>query len=457
MRTKIVATIGPATCSPEKIAQLAEAGVSVFRLNFSHGDPEFFRKVITAIREVEKQAGRPLTIMQDLPGPKIRIGLLPEGKFVLTQGDRLTLARERKEQEELPFIPFDHPSILASLVVGDVLVLADGGLRYGVDFAGGAMVQIQFERPIADEQVKTALGSVALPGLTVQQVGTEDRDYLLRFSLTGVENLDLRDQVSSALKSSIPDNPSSIQRLETVGPKVGNDLRNMAIEALFYAVLLITVYISGRFEHGWFIAGTMAFVLWGAVYGAGYVGFNRLWGVAIGMVITLLCCWKLRLNFALGAILALMHDVMVTLGLLTLLGVEIDLNVIAALLTLVGYSINDTIVVYDRIRENLRAVPADLDVKPSMAEIINKSVNQTLSRTIMTSATTLVASLALYLLGGSVIHDFAFTITLGVVFGTFSSVFVASPILMAFGNVDLYHQKANKKDDYERPGEHGVV
>jgi preprotein translocase subunit SecF len=238
---------------------------------------------------------------------------------------------------------------------------------------------------------------------------------------------------------------------------VGNDLRNMAIEALFYAVLLITVYISGRFEHSWFIAGAMALVLWGAVYGAGYVGFNQLWGVAIGMVITLLCCWKLKLNFALGAILALMHDVMVTLGLLTLLGVEIDLNVIAALLTLVGYSINDTIVVYDRIRENLRAVPSDDSVKPSMADIINKSVNQTLSRTIMTSATTLVASLALYLLGGSVIHDFALTITLGVVFGTFSSVFVASPILMAFGNVDLYHKKAHKNDDYERPGEHGIV
>ena len=342
------------------------------------------------------------------------------------------------------------------IAVGIFAIILNGGLRYGVDFAGGAMVQIQFERPIADEQVKTALGSVALPGLTVQQVGTEDRDYLLRFSLTGVENLDLRDQVSSALKSSIPDNPSSIQRLETVGPKVGNDLRNMAIEALFYAVLLITVYISGRFEHSWFIAGTMAFVLWGAVYGAGYVGFNRLWGVAIGMVITLLCCWKLRLNFALGAILALMHDVMVTLGLLTLLGVEIDLNVIAALLTLVGYSINDTIVVYDRIRENLRAIPTEGE-KPTMQDVINRSVNQTLSRTIMTSATTLAACLALYILGGSVIHDFALTITLGVVFGTFSSVFVAAPILMAFGNVDLYHKKAQKNDNYERPGEHGIV
>ena len=363
-------------------------------------------------------------------------------------------------QTNIDFVGFRKIAYAISclfIAIGVFAIIFNGGLRYGVDFAGGAMVQIQFEKPIADEQVKTALQNVNLPGLTVQQVGTEDRDYMLRFSLTNAENQDLRDEVSSALKSSIPDNPSTIQRLESVGPKVGNDLRNMAIEALFYAVLLITVYISGRFEHSWFIAGAMAFVLWGAVYGAGGLGFNRLFGVGIGLLITLAACWKLKLNFALGAILALMHDVVVTLGILTLMGVEIDLNVIAALLTLVGYSINDTIVVYDRIRENLRAVPADIDVKPSMADIINTSVNQTLSRTIMTSATTLVASLALYLLGGSVIHDFALTITLGVVFGTFSSVFVASPILMAFGDVDLYHTKASKNDDYERPGEHGIV
>ena len=154
------------------------------------------------------------------------------------------------------------------IVLGLLAIIWNGGLRYGVDFAGGVMVQIQFEQPIPDEQVKTALKNVDLPGLTVQQVDTEDRDYLLRFSMPAAENQDLREQVSSALSSSIPDNPSSIQRLESVGPKVGNDLRNMAIEALFYAVLLITVYISGRFEYSWFMAGAMALVLWGAVYGA---------------------------------------------------------------------------------------------------------------------------------------------------------------------------------------------
>ncbi len=133
MRTKIVATVGPATCSREKLAQLADAGVSVFRLNFSHGDAEFFREVVGSIREIEKECGRPLTIMQDLPGPKIRIGVLPEGKIVLSQGDKLTLGRERREKEELPFIPFDHPRILSSLVPGDMLVLADGGLQFRIE------------------------------------------------------------------------------------------------------------------------------------------------------------------------------------------------------------------------------------------------------------------------------------------------------------------------------------
>ncbi len=260
-------------------------------------------------------------------------------------------------QTNIDFVGFRRIAFSISgffIIIGLIAIIMNGGLRYGVDFAGGVMVQVEFAQPIPDEQVKTALQNVDLPGLTVQQVDTENRDYLLRFSMPSGENQDLREQVSSALKSSIPDNASTIQRLESVGPKVGNDLRNMAIEALFYAVLLITVYISGRFEYSWFMAGAMALVLWGAVYGASYLGFNRLWGVAIGMIITLICCWKLKLNFALGAILALIHDVIVTLGLLTLLGVEIDLNVIAALLTLVGYSINDTIVVYDRIRESAR-------------------------------------------------------------------------------------------------------
>ena len=177
MRTKIVATIGPATCEAEKIAQLAEAGVSVFRLNFSPGDPEFFRKVITAIREVEKNIGRPLTIMQDLPGPKIRIGLLPEGKFLLQQGDLLTLGRERQEKEDLPFIPFDHPTILATLVVGDVLVLADGGLRFEIVEKGE---DERFVMKALDNGTISSRKGLALPGksIALPAITANDRERL---------------------------------------------------------------------------------------------------------------------------------------------------------------------------------------------------------------------------------------------------------------------------------------
>lgn len=349
---------------------------------------------------------------------------------------------------------------LLILALGVVAMVWHGGLRYGVDFAGGVMVQVQFEKGVPDQEVKTALTDIKLPGLTVQRIGDGDRDYMLRFSATAegaTENL--RVDLNTALYQRLPDNPVTIQRLEMVGPKVGADLRNMAVEALFYSVLLITVYISGRFEHSWFVAGVLAVVLWAVVYAAGWVGLGRMWGVAVAMVITVIMTWRLKLNFALGAIVSLLHDVFLTLGLLTLMNREIDLNIIAALLTLVGYSLNDTIIVFDRIRENLRRIPikAAPENLPTMGGLINLSINQTLSRTLLTSGTTLVACLSLYLLGGSVIHDFALTILLGVLIGTYSSVFVASPILLAFGDVNQYRQGQKDPDAYERPGEHGIV
>ena len=163
------------------------------------------------------------------------------------------------------------------------------------------------------------------------------------------------------------------------------------------------------------------------------------------------------MNFALGAIVGLIHDVLITVGLLCLMGKEFDLNVIAALLTLVGYSLNDTIIVYDRIRENL-SKQSFKDPQP-LGELINYSVNQTLGRTVMTSATTLVACLSLFLLGGGVIHDFALTMLVGVFIGTFSSVFVSSPVLLMLGDTKQYLIPVRKHQEnrYERPGEHGIV
>lgn len=350
------------------------------------------------------------------------------------------------------------------ILLGLVAIFMNGGLRYGVDFAGGVMIQLRFEKPVEDEAVKRAVADIDMPGLTVQQLGTDSLGYLLRFSVTGEGTTEsLRDDVNDAFSLGMPDNAVSIERLEMVGPKVGADLRNMAVEALFYSVLLITVYISGRFEHSWFKAGGMAVLMWGVVYSAGWLaeligwtGYNRLWGVAVAMAITVYLTWKFKLNFALGAIISLLHTVFITLGLLSVLGREIDLNVIAALLTLVGYTLNDNIIVYDRIRENLKAIPEG-GAGPTMDQIINRSLNQTLARTILTSGTTLVTCISLYVLGGSVIHDFSLTLLLGILFGTYSSIYVASPVLRAFGSVDMYCSAQKRNDDYERPGEHGIV
>lgn len=349
------------------------------------------------------------------------------------------------------------------LLIGIVAIIMNRGLHYGVDFAGGVMVQIQFDKDVKDNDVKNALSHIEMPGLTVQKIDLGDRDYMLRFSATETANTSLRNQVTNALHSTFPENNAQILQIEMVGPKVGSDLKNMAIEALFYAILLITVYISGRFEQSWFTASAIAVFLWGGIFILDSTAqwfdltwFNKMYAVGIAMIFTIFLTWKIKLNFALGALLALIHDVLATIGLLTLMGKEIDLNVIAALLTLIGYSLNDNIVVYDRIRENLQRVNKDAPL-PSMGDIINNSVNQTLARTVMTSLTTLFACLSLYLLGGSVIHDFALTMLIGVIVGTFSSIFVASPILMALGDVQMYINLDKSNEAYEKPGEHGIV
>lgn len=350
------------------------------------------------------------------------------------------------------------------VIVGIIAIIANKGLSYGVDFAGGVMVQIEFKNEVSDEEVKGALKDIEMPGLIVQKIGEDNRHYLLRFSASESGHKNLRQDLNRALKESFQGNEVEITRLEMVGPKVGSELRDMAVEAVFYSILLITVYISGRFEHNWFTAAGIAVLLWGVIFVLdflstqfGIVLFNKMYAICFALVVTLVLAWKVKLNYSLGALLSLIHDVLITIGLLTLFHKEIDLNVIAALLTLVGYSLNDTIVVYDRIRENITNVAKQGGTKPTIGEIINLSANQTLSRTLMTSITTLAACLSLYLLGGSVINDFALTMLIGVIVGTYSSIFIASPIIMAFGDIDLYINQQKKDEDFEKPGAHGVV
>ena len=197
--------------------------------------------------------------------------------------------------------------------------------------------------------------------------------------------------------------------------------------AIFFALLFITVYISGRFELKWLISGGVALALALCIYILKVAHLSIPILILAAMIVTLVLFYILNLKYAMGAIVALVHDVTITVGLFSLFGKEFTLPIIAALLTIIGYSLNDTIIVFDRIRENLAKYR-----KEPLAVIINKSVNETLSRTILTSGTTLIVVVALFVLGGGIIHDFAFAMLVGIIVGTYSSVFVASPILLAW-------------------------
>ena len=338
------------------------------------------------------------------------------------------------------------------LLVGLGSALWGNGLRLGIDFAGGVVAQVEFAQTVQDEALKKSLTATELPGVSTQRYGDDGRQFLLRVATAeDGSSSSLRTSILDALHAAFPDNPVEIQRFEVVGAKVGDDLTNKALAALYYAVLLIAVYISGRFEQRWMAGIIMAAALWGSMYLVGMTGLGMGWLVLAALAVTVGVCFVLKLNFARGAVVGLLHDVFITVGLLSLLNVEIDLNVMAALLTLIGYSLNDTIIVYDRLRENLRAAPTE-----KLEELINRSVNQTLSRTILTSGTTFIATLALYLLGGGVIHDFALTMLIGVFIGTVSSIYVSSAVLLALGDTELYVRQ-QQKPEYEKPGEHGIV
>ncbi len=317
---------------------------------------------------------------------------------------------------------------VAIILLGLASLLVKGGPRYGIDFAGGVMVQVQFPESQEPATIKEALANAGLPEYVVQRLGMEaENEYLIRISSVEMGAEVIRSSIQEALDANMADSGYEIQRLEMVGPKVGSDLRTKAMEALFYAVLLIAIYISGRFEQRWWAAGVMAAALATGMYVLGLLSLPMTYLTLAAMAVTLVLCWRLKLNYALGAVIALIHDVLITVGVFSLLNKEFDLTIVAALLTIIGYSLNDTIIVFDRIRENLRAKFSKV-----LGETINKSINQTLSRTMLTSGTTLLVVACLYFLGGGVIHDFALALLIGVAVGTYSSIFVASPILLAF-------------------------
>ena len=265
------------------------------------------------------------------------------------------------------------------LVIGAASLVVQGGPNYGIDFAGGTLVQITIDKETGPAEIKDALKGMNLGGLSVQSFGDEANEFLIRAMNTNAEMEGLNQEISKALDAAYGEGVVELRRAEMVGPKVGADLREKGILAIIYAMIGILFYVSWRFEF----------------------------------------------RFAIGAIVALVHDVGITLGAFSISGKEIDLPIIAAFLAIIGYSLNDTIIVYDRIRENMGK-----HSKESFGFIINRSINETLSRTILTSGTTLLVVMALFIFGGGVIHNFAFALLIGVLVGTYSSIFIASPLLI---------------------------
>lgn len=300
-----------------------------------------------------------------------------------------------------------------------------GGPLYGVDFAGGSVIQVKFPAAVEIARIESALSGLNLGNASIQSFGEEDaHEYLIRTDLSGFGEADFGDRLREALTTATGQS-ADIRRVEMVGPQVGKDLRAKALFAMFFALLFITIYISGRFELKWLLSGVVAAAMIGAVLLLQTLGFSIPVLIFGALAVSLVLFWLLKLKFAMGAIVSLMHDVLITVGCFSLFGKEFTLPIIAALLTIIGYSLNDTIIVFDRIRENRRKY-----LKDPLATIINRSVNETLSRTLLTSGTTLVVVLALFILGGGIIHDFAFALLVGIGVGTYSSIYVASPILL---------------------------
>ena len=259
-----------------------------------------------------------------------------------------------------------------------VIFITFKGLNYGIDFKGGTLIELRTEKSIQANLIRESLNSMNLGDVNVKKFG-KDGDYLIK-----VEQKNTNNNLIPEIKKTLMDNLNAevdFRRVENVGPKVSSELLESSIIAISLALAAMLFYIWVRFE------------------------------------------WQ----FSVGSIIALFHDVVITLGIFSVLSLEINLSIIAAVLTIVGYSMNDTVVIYDRIRENLFKY-----TKISIGDVSNLSINETLSRTIITSVTTLLALFSIYILGGEILRGFSFAMILGVIIGTYSSIFVAAPILKFF-------------------------
>ena len=263
---------------------------------------------------------------------------------------------------------------IALIVAGIASLIMKGGPLLSIDFTGGTVAQVKFEKPVELGQLRETLSDYGFKGAEIVEFGSPD-EILIKTQFSGSSS-EISEKLTLALGNSF-----TLRRVESVGPKIGKELQTDALKAIGLALLLILIYISFRFDR----------------------------------------------YSALGSVIALIHDVLITLGVFSLLDYEINLSIIAAFLTIVGYSLNDTIVVFDRIRENIPKF-----MKKTLNDVVNISLNETLNRTVITSLTTMMVVVILFLWGGKVINLFAFALIIGVFVGTYSSLFVASPVMVYF-------------------------
>jgi preprotein translocase subunit SecF len=284
--------------------------------------------------------------------------------------------------------------------MGNNVISLGSWLNYGVDFLGGSLVQVRFEEQVTAGELRDALGGAQAPPIT--QFGSEN-EFVIRGSLAEDASItEVAEQIESDVMANLPNSGVEVVRTELVGAKVGAELQTKALQAVLLSFVLTLLYLAIRFEA----------------------------------------------RFGLAAVIATAHDILITLGFLAVFRVEIALPTVAAILTILGYSLNDTIVVFDRIRENMRAKGAR---KRDPIELVNASINETLPRTVLTSGTTLAVLTALLVLGGAVIQDFTIVLILGVVIGTYSSIFVASPALIEIQNRWGVADPDSKKKERPRP------
>jgi len=279
------------------------------------------------------------------------------------------------------------------LICLSILVLSIKGLNFGVDFKGGTLIEIRTENAKIDiSEIRQSLLKMELGDVTVKKFGKKN-DYLVKIEMTNTNDMNFIKSINNQLSSDLG-SVVNFRRVENVGPKVSNELLKAGLLAITLSLAAMLIYIWIRFE------------------------------------------WQ----FSLGAIIALIHDVIITVGIFSFLSYEVNLSIVAAVLTIVGYSMNDTVVIFDRIRENLKKYS-----KISISEISDLSTNQTLSRTLITSVTTLLALFSIYIFGGAILKGFSFAMIIGVIIGTYSSIFVATPIL----NYTKVNQKTVLKENTE--------